>query len=135
MASFFFPNRPGYDLDKALDYGFRSLGIVEGTEHRRELAQACITLGKIYAWKGDSDKAIQYLQRGLSISQEMGDANLMGGHIILPVLFTNLPIGERLLNTTRKVSNSVRKPVTFNSWHHAIIGLVLFTTGVRKIVS
>ena len=77
MDAFFFPNRPGYDLDKVLDYGFRSLGIVEGTEHKRELTQACIILGEIYAWKGDSDKAIQYLQRGLSISQEIGDANLM----------------------------------------------------------
>ncbi|MBM3240322.1 sigma-70 family RNA polymerase sigma factor [Candidatus Poribacteria bacterium] len=77
MATFFFPNRPGYDLDKALDYGFRSLDIVEGTEHKRELEEVCCTLGRIHAWRGDSDKAIQYLQRGLSISQEIGDANLM----------------------------------------------------------
>jgi len=78
MGLNFFPARPGHDLNKALDYGFKALNIVDGTEYKRELVQTCITIGSIYAWNGDSEKAIHYIQKGLGPSQEIDDIHLVG---------------------------------------------------------
>jgi tetratricopeptide (TPR) repeat protein/regulation of enolase protein 1 (concanavalin A-like superfamily) len=78
MGLNFFPARSGHDLNKALDYGFKALNIVDGTEYKRELVQTCITIGSIYAWNGDSEKAIHYIQKGLSPIQEIDDIHLMG---------------------------------------------------------
>jgi len=65
-------------FDKSLEYCFKSLSIVEGTEYKRESAEAYYTMTDIYAVKADYDKAIQYAQKVLNIGQEMGDANLLG---------------------------------------------------------
>jgi predicted ATPase/class 3 adenylate cyclase/regulation of enolase protein 1 (concanavalin A-like superfamily) len=69
----------GHDYDKALDYGLKALSIVEGTEHKRELAEAYNALGDTHAVKGDYDKAMQYQQKALAIAQEMGDVGLLVG--------------------------------------------------------
>ena len=74
----FTPPSSCYDYDKALEYCFRSLSIVEGTEHKRELVELCNMMTEIYTGKGDYDRAIQYAQKALNTSQEMGDPFLMG---------------------------------------------------------
>lgn len=74
----FFPARPGHNLNIAIEYGFKSLSILDGTEYKRELIETCAGLGNIYAWKGNSVKATQYVQKALSISQEIGDFYLRG---------------------------------------------------------
>jgi predicted ATPase/class 3 adenylate cyclase/regulation of enolase protein 1 (concanavalin A-like superfamily) len=73
------PPWSGHNYDKALEYGFKSLSIIEGTEHKRELADAYMIMGEIYTWIGEHDKAIQYAEKALVISQEMGDADFLGG--------------------------------------------------------
>jgi class 3 adenylate cyclase/tetratricopeptide (TPR) repeat protein len=69
----------GHDFDKALDYGFKSLSIIEGTEHKRELAWVYSNLGDIYTTRSDYDNSIQYEQKALTIAQEIGDVDLLGG--------------------------------------------------------
>jgi predicted ATPase/class 3 adenylate cyclase/regulation of enolase protein 1 (concanavalin A-like superfamily) len=64
--------------DKALEYGFKSLSILEGTEHKRELVEVYLALVEIYTFTGAYDKAVQYAQKALNTSQEMGDPFLMG---------------------------------------------------------
>jgi len=95
MWLFCLPTWAGYDPDKALDYGFRILSIVEGTEYKRELVTACHNLADIYTYRGDSDKAIQYAQKALSTSQETGDANLIG-YAHYTVAFVNQRINWKI---------------------------------------
>ncbi|MBM3212383.1 tetratricopeptide repeat protein, partial [Candidatus Poribacteria bacterium] len=64
--------------DKALDYGFKSLNIVDGTGHRRELVDTCNTMAEIFTMNGDYERAIQYAQKALITSQEIGDQFLIG---------------------------------------------------------
>ena len=79
MWMYGYPPWSSHDYDKALDYGYKALSIVEGTEHKRELAETYNTLGYICAYMGDYEKAIQYAQKVITIGQEINNAWLLGG--------------------------------------------------------
>ena len=65
------------DYDKAFEYGFKSLSIVEGTEHKMELAEAYSIMSENYVWIRDYDKGIQYAQKVLTIGQEINNTSLL----------------------------------------------------------
>ena len=67
------------DLDKALDYLERSIGIKEEMGNKSSLGRGLSNLGVLYQnEKGYYDKAMVYYERSLAISEELGDKDQIG---------------------------------------------------------
>lgn len=59
------------DLDKALVYHFKCLGIKEKLGRKSGLVNSYNNIGLIYSYKGETEKAITYLEKSLALSREI----------------------------------------------------------------
>lgn len=71
-----------YNYDSALYFGNQSLAYANRYARPRMLANSLNTIGAIYQAMGEAEKALQYLQQALSISEANGIGTLSGNVLI-----------------------------------------------------
>ncbi|MEW6070863.1 MAG: hypothetical protein AB1485_09620, partial [Candidatus Thermoplasmatota archaeon] len=65
------------EWDKSLNYAKDVLGLAEKLGYKKQIAESCIDIGRIYMQKTKCNKALENLQNALKISKEINDAHGM----------------------------------------------------------